>query len=126
MRVHVDKAGRHYLAGDVDLMRARRLRHVFSAEADRGDAITGNGDVGTKPLPPGTVDDLAAAQDVIGHARPTRSGCYLIKTIRSRGLPGANKATHHRWCNFFGLVLNVSVAVLQRFEHNRRAGIDEG
>ncbi len=63
MRVHIDKAGGDDPARHVDLARARRPGDI----ADRGDAVAGDRDIGPPPRPAAAVDDLAAAQDPIGH-----------------------------------------------------------
>ena len=76
VRVHVDEARRHDLAGGVDfvvaLQGARRL--------DRGDAIAFKGDVGGEQLPAGAVGHLAVADDdvVVGHGNSWTGNSWAL------------------------------------------------
>ncbi len=65
MGVHVDKAGCHDLARDVDLARPPRLVD----DADRGNPVARDRDIGPIPRPAAAIDHLAATQNEVGHAR---------------------------------------------------------
>jgi hypothetical protein len=65
MGVYVDKAGRDDLAGYVDFPGTLGLVD----RPDSRNAIAGNGDIRSPALPAGAVNDLAAAQNPIGHGK---------------------------------------------------------
>ena len=81
--VHIDKARRDNLARHVHLARAGRL----SNRADLGNPIVGNRDIGAKPRPPAAIDDLAAAQNVIGHFFPRSDDRALGASFASKPDP---------------------------------------
>ena len=62
MRVEVDEAGREDEPGAVDLART-----AFGDATDRGDAITGDGEVAAHGLGSGPVAERRAADDEVGH-----------------------------------------------------------
>jgi hypothetical protein len=52
----------------------------MSDSADLGDALARDRDVGAKPLPPGAVDHVAAAQDDVGHLLSLQAGVAALSS----------------------------------------------
>ena len=75
VRVHVDEAGRHDLAGGVDRLSRLLIDTALFDTADRDDPPVADTDVGVAGLASGSVDDGSTSNDDVQHVIASLRAC---------------------------------------------------